>query len=588
MSAPAAPTGLSATAFHRRMNINPWGKILDYDIAAKLTWTNNEATPHTIKIEPSFVVSPVPRFPPPPAITYVQSGVNTTIVPLINLNPSGDYTTNNQILSIRVVAEKDGLSSQSNTINFAMSSIDREGTLNIPSINGNTLEYPAWSGIISSDVFGNNLGEIPTNFARLNIYDSLGREVFFSQLTLNNLLNGFPLPAILENGQLYTARTRYYTNWFRTYQPTPANKETNFQFVAPAPIAPFLATDVTERIARNSAARIKLLANYRATWAINSGNPSGFSVSYSPPNFGTATGPDEAYLIGTSSSSGSFVINMTATKFGTATTATSKVNLTVVDSLPRTTIASNSSIVRDGLFTTTSDPVSILLESTPSPATWQAEGLPPGITISERGIISGRATKTGVYFSSITAQAEDYDVSAPTVMKFTITTGTGVVTDNLSAQERSPWLLNQWELTDLHVIARTRAVESTLFDEGFLRVKLGDALNFAVLFVDSANEVFALAPTQLRLTIRKADNLDDLIIFKSATPPTSATTEGQTYYLMPVTTGNREREVALEWAEENGKNEPLQCVADLDWTYDGKVYSSRSFPVLLELDVARP
>ena len=469
-----------------------------------------------------------------------------------------------------------------------MSSIDREGTLNIPSINGNTLEYPAWSGIISSDVFGNNLGEIPINFARLNIYDSLGREVFFSQLTLNNLLNGFPLPAILENGQLYTARTRYYTNWLRASQPTPATKETNFQFFAPAPIAPFLATDVTERIARNSAARIKLLANYRAIWAINSGNPSGFSVSYSPPNFGTATGPDEAYLIGTSSSSGSFVINMTATKFGTETTATSKVNLTVVDSLPRTTIASNSSIVRDGLFTTTSDPVSILLESTPSPATWQAEGLPPGITISERGIISGRATKTGVYFSSITAQAEDYDVSAPTVIKFTITTGTGVVTDNLSAQERSPWLLNQWELTDLHVIARTRAVESTLFDEGFLRVKLGDALNFAVLFVDSANEVFALAPTQLRLTIRKADNLDDLIIFKSATPPTSATTEGQTYYLMPVTTGNREREVALEWAEENGKNEPLQCVADLDWTYDGKLYSSRTFPVLLELDVTRP
>jgi len=57
---------------------------------------------------------------------------------------------------------------------------------------------------------------------------------------------------------------------------------------------------------------------------------------------------------------------------------------------------------------------------------------------------------------------------------------------------------------------------------------------------------------------------------------------------MPVTTGNREREVALEWAEDNGKNEPLPCVADLDWTKDGKVYSSRTFPVLLELDVTRP
>jgi hypothetical protein len=149
-------------------------------------------------------------------------------------------------------------------------------------------------------------------------------------------------------------------------------------------------------------------------------------------------------------------------------------------------------------------------------------------------------------------------------------------------------LLAQWELTDLQILARGRSVESTLFDNGALRLKLGDAVNFAVFFVDSSDAVFALDPTQLRLTIRRADNLDDLIIFKSATPPDSGTEDGQTYYLMPVTTGNREREVALEWAEDNGKNDPLPCVADLDWTYEGKLYSSRSFPVLLELDVTRP
>jgi hypothetical protein len=127
-----------------------------------------------------------------------------------------------------------------------------------------------------------------------------------------------------------------------------------------------------------------------------------------------------------------------------------------------------------------------------------------------------------------------------------------------------------------------------MFESGALRLKLGDAVNFAVFFVDQNDDVFAMAPTQLRLTIRKSDNLDDLIILKSSTPPTAVTTEGQTYYSMPVVTGNREREVALEWAEDNGENKPLACVADLDWIKDSKLYSSRTFPVSLELDVTRP
>jgi hypothetical protein len=261
--------------------------------------------------------------------------------------------------------------------------------------------------------------------------------------------------------------------------------------------------------------------------------------------------------------------------------------MTVVDSLPRTVITTNSSIAREGVTTTTSDSVSISFESTPSPASWNAIGLPPGVSIDQQGSISGRPTKAGTFFASITAKSDDFDVSLPTTIKFTVTAGQTAIPSNTAAQ-RSPWLLNQWELTDLHIAARSRLVESTLFDDGGLRMKLGDAINFAVFFVDSLDAVFALAPTQLRLTIRKADNLDDLIIFKSANPPTSATQEGQTYYLMPVTTGNREREVALEWAEENGNNEPLECVADLDWIKDGRTYSSRTFPVLLELDVTRP
>jgi hypothetical protein len=226
----------------------------------------------------------------------------------------------------------------------------------------------------------------------------------------------------------------------------------------------------------------------------------------------------------------------------------------------------------------------------------QLQPIPPYLP---GGVISGSPETAGTYFASIIARGGKTEFSDPLNIRFVVTPATtpggttpggttpGGGTGGTPAQ-RSPWLLLQWELTDLHILVRSRAVESTLFEAGELRIKLGDALNFAVFFVDSSQAVFALAPTQLRMTIRKADNLDDLIIFKSAAPPTAVEQDGQTYYAMPITTGNREREVVLEWVEENGKNEPLKCVADLDWTKDGKLYSSRTFPVLLELDVTRP
>lgn len=361
-------------------------------------------------------------------------------------------------------------------------------------------------------------------------------------------------------------------------------------FVAPAPVIPFKAESATVTALRNTLLRRKLEANYRATWVISSVDASalgGFSIEYSPSDYNVDVGPDEVYLVGTPTSLGSFSMVLTATRADAVETAAASISITVVDALPRTVITSNSAIVRDGIETSTADVVNISFQSTPSPATWNATGLPPGVSINQEGDITGRPTRPGTYFASVTASAENFSTSLPATIKFVVATADGVVVSD-AASLRSTWLLLQWELTDLHIIARSREVQSTTFEEGGLRIKIGDAINFVILFVDSGNEVFALEPTQLRLTIRKANNLDDLIIFKSATPPASAEQEGQTYYLMPVTTGNREREVALEWAEENEKNEPLQCVADLDWIKDGKTYSSRTFPVLLELDVTRP
>jgi hypothetical protein len=354
-------------------------------------------------------------------------------------------------------------------------------------------------------------------------------------------------------------------------------------------VRPFTAFGGEATVIRNAAARLPLAATHRATWAINSGAPQGFSIGYEPPNFGTATGPESAFLTGSPAATGSFNISLTATRAGfPAQTSTSSFALTVADSLPATIINANADILRNGIVAEVGQNISLALASVPAPAVWFAEGLPPGLAISQNGTISGAATQQGTFFAAITARAAGREVSAAVNIRFEIRPAAVAPQTGATAAQRSPWLNAQWELTDLHVLARSRVVQSTLFESGALRLKLGDAINFAIFFVDQNSAVFALGPSQLRITIRRADNLDDLIIFKSSTPPATATTQSQTYYLLPVTTGNREREVALEWAEENGKNEPLQCVADIDWVKDGKTYSSRSFPVLLELDVTRP
>jgi hypothetical protein len=339
---------------------------------------------------------------------------------------------------------------------------------------------------------------------------------------------------------------------------------------------------------------MELVASRRATWTIESvQNANGsaaslpeFGIEYDPPVFGTA-GPERAYLVGSPSTAGVFRFIMSARNGSETALATGTVSF--VASLPRTTISTSNTITRDGWKAKAGDELSLAFSSTPPIAVWTATGLPPGVRLNQDGTIIGRFTKGGNYLATISAQGIGaYDPSLPTTIKFTIEGEGTTVLEDYSAAGRSPWLLAEWQLIDLHVLARSREVQSTMFEGGALRIKVGDALNFGIFFVDAASSVFELAPSRLRLTIRKADNREDLMIFKAADPPVAVQSNLQTYYELNVVTGGREREVALEWAEENAKNDPLKCVADLDWVVGGKNYSSRTFPVLLELDVTRP
>jgi hypothetical protein len=592
----ATPSGIAVSRIYRRLqdpvSVQTENGITIYpprrfDVYGTITWTNTEETAHAVILTVNGIES------------YLLSGATKATDVLL-----GTWTapeTAAKTATVSVVLKSSTETSTAATASPSIAGASAAAFSGNLSVSGNTIVLPGWTGTVTAGADG-RLGRFSFNLG------NAGNPVFVAasaeSVAMPGLIQNEIYRAILVvDSSAMTTRTFSYQilpGVFRslaTYWTAESSLIPNIVFgaatqelffLAPEPTVAFTAQNITARVLRGAPVRFRLEANYRATWAITSGNPGGFGIEYVPVNFGTALGPDEAYLVGTPTTAGSATINLTATRAGSAGTATATANLTVVDSLPRTTISTNSAIAREGLSVQTNEPVSISFQSVPSPAAWTASGLPPGVTIDQQGNVTGRPARAGVFFASISATATDYDTSIPTTIRFSVSAGVDRRGDSSEAAARVPWLLNQWELTDLQIVARSRVIESTMFESGALRLKLGDAINFAVFFVDSADAVFSLAPSSLRLTIRKADNLDDLIIFKSSAPPTSATTESQTYYLMPVTTGNREREVALEWAEDNGKNEPLQCVADLDWTKDGKVYSSRTFPVLLELDVTRP
>jgi hypothetical protein len=347
-------------------------------------------------------------------------------------------------------------------------------------------------------------------------------------------------------------------------------------FAAPQPTGIIGANNISWRGVVNTTQRIPLVATHRAEWTILSA-PTGWLVENEPPVYGATGTPLNT------------AITLRATQLPPQSTARQvnvTANVSIVTTLPRTTVTVSSAISTGGIDVKTGEDVNVAFVSSPSPAVWTATGLPMGVRLSKDGRLLGRPTRPGTYITSITAQAAGFEVSLPAVVRFNVALGE-VVEGDFAAALRVPWLLETWELVDLHVLARSREVQSTMFEDRKLRLKIGDTVNCVVFFVGGDDAVFELAPEKLRLTIRKADNLEDLIVVEG-NPPVAVTVEEQTYYELSFTTGATEREVVLEWAEENEKNAPLACVADVDWVKGGKSYSSKTFPVLLDLDVSRP
>jgi hypothetical protein len=383
--------------------------------------------------------------------------------------------------------------------------------------------------------------------------------------------------------------------YFYRLEPNDDGFRGNISMLAPPPVAPWTTSVPSSANGKTGEEiTVQLTSNYAANWTILN-NPGWLRIQDDSPPPGAPGTPVQTIIrpffgtamVGTPPSSGTFSINLRAARDAVNFRDHTCV-LTIITPV-RTIISSNASISRDGTLGIVGETVNLALQATPSPATWTAVGLPPGLSISSEGLIAGTYRRPGSYLASITAisvPASNHLQSIPFTIKFIITGE--AVEDNDDAILRAPWLLNQWEITDLQVQARSKVVQSTLFEDGALRMKIGDTVNLGIFFVDASDSIFELAPSQLRLSVRKADNLDDVLLEKTVAFGSASFQEQTPYYLMEVVTGAAEREVVLEWAEENAKNEPLLCAADVEWTKDNKVYSSRTFPVHLELDVSRP
>ena len=470
----------------------------------------------------------------------------------------------------------------------------------VMSVTGNDLNLVGYSGAPWGYV--NALGGINSpDTVEWSRVSTGGTEVFLRSTVAVNA-STIPIPAEPVGTQLMVNLDRksmssigiYFSGTYRL-APEANGVGTNFALLSPAPVAPW-TTEVRPNAAGRTGEEISvpLETNYPAStsWSILN-NPGWLRIDNNRiipgvpgvpipaiwrPVFGTA-------MAGTPPGSGTYTINVRATR--NAVNKDHTCVLTIITPV-RTIISSNASISRDGTLGAVGDTVNLALQATPTPATWVAAGLPPGLSITQEGLIDGTYRRPGAYLASITATAtgESYRPSIPFTIRFVITGEAEA--DNDDAILRVPWLLSQWQITDLQIQARSKVVQSTLFEGGALRMKIGDSVSLGIFFVDAVDSVFELSPSQLRFTVRKADNLEDVLVQKTVAFGSASIQEQTPYYLMEVTTGAAEREIVLEWAEQNTKNEPLVCAADVEWTKDGKVYSSRTFPVRLELDVSRP
>jgi hypothetical protein len=137
-------------------------------------------------------------------------------------------------------------------------------------------------------------------------------------------------------------------------------------------------------------------------------------------------------------------------------------------------------------------PVAIQCTATGSPTSWTADGLPPGITIDNTGLISGVATTIATSSVTITA-TNSIGTSAP---------ATALAINVVAAPPNYvPWVNNDPTLIDLQWDIRTGQITSYCSGTAGITIKMGDDLKAAVIIKDSILNTLIAQLQELELAI---------------------------------------------------------------------------------------
>lgn len=156
--------------------------------------------------------------------------------------------------------------------------------------------------------------------------------------------------------------------------------------------------------------------------------PAVFTVTWSTPS---ATAPDlppgltlatNGYLSGTPTQTGTFTFTIIAS--GQGFTSTMQFSLTVVTP---TVVINTTSPLPNG-FVGQGYSLTLSASSNPAGVVWpETKGLPPGLTLSLNGILSGVPTAPGTYVFNLTAEIQGTSVSTTMTVSLTIYSGQVVI-----------------------------------------------------------------------------------------------------------------------------------------------------------------
>jgi hypothetical protein len=140
-------------------------------------------------------------------------------------------------------------------------------------------------------------------------------------------------------------------------------------------------------------------------------NVSAATTSVLPP--GLELDPTEGTISGTPTQTGTFVIAVQATSAGGSTTQTLTITINAPPLAPAINSASTATATVGAAFAFT-------VTSTSAASTYSATGLPPGLTISSSGSISGTPTASGTYNVSVTPTLAGVGSGAASILQISV------------------------------------------------------------------------------------------------------------------------------------------------------------------------